>query len=366
MDSQKILGLISDIVTAEGLFDFQANINNLITYYQQKNLEQMEATWEVIQDNFKKTPMDKYVATETKTLREMGCFGLFDSTLILRIQEILSGPGYELEQKLQVLSTERGNSLEKIKALQSSLINLGIKSDETEKDIYLVAFSLPEKYHNLENLHKATLHIDQFLKSLTVSLPKGEEDFEIYSVGNGCIEIFIKALPELANRVVYALDIILRIQGVIALFQQSQKLFEHYSKANKTKAETMAKAELQKEKEGLVAEYTKEISFKGDKADKNDAKNRIQNLFYLMVKYLEEGATIEVKTPQLQAPREITEEDTPEISEELVRQKKLYEKKVMIDDVNKRIFLLQKEELCLELPLPDNSAEDILDGTQKN
>lgn len=357
MNTEKLLRIINEVLSAEEQYSFQTDINSIPAFIQENNPDQINLVKERIFSNFEKTPMSVYVNTELKSLKEVSGFGYFDSTMKNNLDDILKSASYEIVQKLQEYITKRNTLIEQIRALQTSLNNLAVKSDEVEKDKYLVAFAFPEKYHNLDNLQKATKDIDQFLRSLTISLPDENKNYEITSVDNGCIEYFIHVLPELAMRVVRSLDTILMIKGAIDLCAQSKELFTRYIKKNRIAAGKIAEEQLAEEKRNLVDKFIKNLSIDGTDVDINDGENRIRTLMCVIVKYFEEGVAIEVKTPQIEVPREETEQDSPEIKEQLKEQKKIYENKLKIDEINKNIYLLQQEKVKLNLP-EQSSLED--------
>lgn len=350
MNTSKLSRIIENILLSEKEFDYQLEFTNILGFVEQNNPEDVKLSFDKIMENFVKTSMSNYVSTELKTLEETGALGYFDPSMINSIQNILSSPGYETIQKMHNFIDQRAKLLEQFKKLQSSLLDLGIRAESSLTSDYAIAFALPEKYHALDTFQKAIRDFDLFLNSLTFSLSDENKNYKISSVDNGCIELFINALPEMAARVVGALDTILKIKGAIDLWTQSKKIFSRYSKKNKDATEKIAKSELEDEKMKQIEEYIDGLNLKGETTDLNDAKNRVRGLLCVVVKYFEDGVTIEVKTPLIQAPRKETAEDSKDVKADLAEKRKLYENKVKIDGINKRIYQLQQEKVRLDLP----------------
>lgn len=119
--------------------------------------------------------------------------------------------------------------------------------------------------------------------------------------------------------------------------------------------EKAAEEELTEKKQDLIEHFVKSLKLTGE--NKNDNENRVRGLFRDMVKHFEAGVTAEVKTPLIEKPREPEENDDEQTIADLKRQLKLYQQKEHIDQVNQKLFSIQKEYLQLDIPNINNNEQ---------
>lgn len=356
MNTKKLLKIISEILQAEASFNFQSKLGQIQTHFQQNKPDELNQIKKEIFDELSDFPLNRYVGTDFKILKSLEIYGYFDVSLQNEIEAILGSQSHEVQQRLTNFVTKRADLLAKLRALKKSLEDLNIKVDTKDFENYQIAFSLPEKYHKLDNLQDLIKDVDRFLFDVSSSLKLDKDKYKIVSVSDGCIEIFIEVAVELAEKSVDFLNIVLQIQGAIGIFNKTKEGFEKYSKKNKASAEKIAKEELEVQKKKYIDEFVKSLVITGE--NKNDDENRIRGMFNKMVKYFEEGVDAEVRTPLIEKPREETEEDDKATIKQLRGELSLYERKMQIDETNKRLFLAQKDGLKLNLPEPESKDEN--------
>lgn len=348
MNIKRVNKIISEILKVENSFGLQGKISNIVSYFQNNNSEALNEAKLYISDSLSESIISTYVNSDLKILKELELIGYFDMSLENEIDEILSSQSHEILTKITALRDKRAQLLVKITALKKSFDDLGVEVFSVNEEEYHIIFALPQKYHNLENLSRATKDINQFLNALNQTLK--DSKYEIKSVDNGCIEFLISAIPELASRFVDVLETILTIKEAIDLVVESKDKIEKIAKKNKKSINEQIDAELEDRKLEYIEALLKRIS-SSDKTNKlnSEQETSIRVLLKKMITYFEEGVYAEVKTPYMEKPDDYDGDDKSKIKE-LERKLDLYQQKEKIDDINKKIFLAQKEGLSLMLP----------------
>ncbi len=353
MNVKRLLKTITEILESESQYRFQDKIGKIQTHFQQNQPDQLNLIKEEIFSSLENTPMQRYVGTDFKVLKAIEVFGYFDSALKDEINSILQSQSHEIQQKLSNFITKRDELLTKLRVLKKSLEDLNLVSDSEE--IYELAVTLPEKYKDLAELKTVVSDFDRFLFDVSQPLNIKEKAYKVSSVSDGCIEIYIQVAIELAEKAVEFLDIVLRIQGAIVLCKQLKTGYESFSKKNKAASIKIADEELEIQKKKYIETFIKSLDIKGE--NKNDDENRIRAMFNRMVGYFEDGVAVEVRTPYIEEPRLESEDDDKETKKELAVARKKYQAKLHIDEVNRRLYLAQKEGLNLNLPEPNGESE---------
>lgn len=344
MDIRKVLRILNLILELESKYNIQSLFQNINSYFDQNNPEQINDTKANIYSYIKNSEILNFVNSDTKILKNIWIYWYFDISLMYDFETILNSPSYEVRNKLMDFINKRSDLLNKITSLKSSIDNLEIEVEQEEITNYNIIFSFSEKYHHLDQLEKVSKDIRLFLNELNSKTWKSEE-YKISSVNNWCIEFFIKAWEFLANNFSIAIEYIIKIYSLIKIAEDWAKVYNNYSEKRKLKAKEIANEQLSEDKNRLLDEFLNKLSLSTP-----EDITRVKSLFITLSKHFENWVTAEVKTPLIDIPREYNEDDSEEIKKELEKNKRLYNNKKEIDERNRQLFLFQQENIKLSLP----------------
>lgn len=352
MDIKKVLQKINVILTIENRHDIQSMLDEILAHYQSKNPDDVDTQKALLEKTLQESELNNFLKSDLNILEGLGIRGYFDMESIQQVDKLLQGPEYRTESKLQEFINKRGELLQNIRNLKSSIDQLEIKEEKEYRQIYQIVFVLPSTYRNLGELEKFLKDTKNLLNRLNSAI-KGSEPPKITSINNGSIEMFIESSKELAESLSTIIGYISKIYTAIRAYHDGKKVYESYSKTGKTKAENLAKQELDTKKESLIDDLINTLSLKTP-----EEKVATRKLFGLLVKHIENGTYIELKTPSLQKPEEISEKDDAKTKNRKQRAISDFKKKQHIDQINKELLQAQKTTgIHLELPRSRNNKE---------
>lgn len=344
MDVRRILQNINMILDIENEYQMQNLFQDVLSFYQSRDPDNLRTRKESISQAIEASEIDNFVHSDLNILEGIGIRGYFDIDSVKRLETILESPGYEAENQLIEFINKRAELVNKIRQLQSSLEALEVEEEQTET--HQIVLSLPEQYQDLSKLEKLLKDIRFLLQELT-SKDKDSKPFKIASVNNGSIEFFIGVGPELASWFSDIVGGILKVCGLIQAYEKGKTYYKDYTKKRKEEADKIAQEHLEEKKKQIIDELIEQLP-----AKTSEEKTRMKRLVVNMVKHLENGIYAQIKTPKIEEPDEISDEDddnTKKQRKEVLRQIKV---KRAIDDKNKQLFLAQREGIDLQLPNP--------------
>lgn len=345
MDVLKILKEINIIIEFENQHGVQSYFQAIIDNLNGNNPQGVGDVKRKLYSAIENSEIANFLNTDLKILDFLDVREYFSVEVLDELEEIFKSDGYLIAGQLQEFIIERASSLQKIQNLKSILENeFQIKEIKEEK--YQIVFSFPEKYQDLDELQKATKDIKNFLNQInSQTTSENREDFKISSVNNGCIEFFIECAAFLAENVVEILDHILRIVGTIELFNKGKKAYGKYAKDRKEKMDKLSSDQLEEDKRNILDELIERLHIK-------QAEDQVKTIKLVkeILKHFEQGVNIEVKTPFLEKPEEVTEADDGEIVTQKRQSLDSYKTRERINQTNREMLRIQREGIKLELP----------------
>lgn len=350
MDARKILQKINLIIGIEDAYNLQGSFNNIFSFYTSNDPQSLENEKERISEVIEDSEINNFVNSDLRILEGIGVRGYFDLEAIEYLEEMLEAPGYEAQNRLNEFVNERAQLLASIRQLKSSLEALEVEEEQTH-EIYQFVLSLPEKYGDLNELEKFLKNIKVILQELN-SKVKGTPP-KIISVNNGSIELFIEVAPSLAEQLTKVLDYLLKIYATKKMFDEGRNWYVDFAQKRKKDMDKITDEQLTEKQEEILAELLNELP-----ADTEEDKTRLKKLIFEFVKHMENGVHAEVKTPEIEEPEEVSDEDDAATKRQKREEQKKFEQKKAIDALNKRLFLAQKEGLDLRLLNPKKEDEE--------
>lgn len=350
MDVRKILQNINLILDIENKYQMQSLFQDILSFYQSNDPENLRTQKESIYQAIENSEISNFAHSDLNILEGINIRGYFDMGALERLETMLKSPAYEAQNQLIEFVNERAELVNKIIQLQSSLEALEVEEERTET--YQIVLSLPEQYQDLNKLERFLKDIRLLLQELG-SKDKDSKPFKIVSVNNGSIEIFIGVGQGL---VVWFSDIvgsILQVYGMIQVYKEGKVYYEDFTKKRREAMDKIAQENLDEKKKQIIDELIEQLPVKTP-----EERSKIERFVVNLVKHLENGVYAEIKTPKIEEPDEISDQDdenTIKQKEEVLKQ---IERKRTIDDRNKRLFLAQKEGVRLQLPKPEENNED--------
>lgn len=346
MDIQKTLLVLEIILGVEKSNNIQWLFQNINSYIDQNNTEQIKNTKGDIYSFLEESEISNFVNTDIKILNFLWVCWYFDLSVINKFENILQS-WYQIKSELNKFISERNEKLQNIQKLYDSLRWLWVELSEKDTDNYQIVFSFPEEYHNLIELEKVTKDIRFFLSYIDSKSPD-EKWFKIASVNNWCIEFYIECTKFLVKNYTIAIDWLIRFYTLIKMFDDWKKLYDSYSTNRKKLAESIANEELEEKKKELLGEFVSSLEIANLTSED---KTKLSKLFVTLSTHIEKWVHTEVKTPILEEPQE---KDISELDEEVrieyESEVKNFEFKKYVDENNKKLFELQKENIQLQLP----------------
>lgn len=346
MDIKKTLSVVNIILDLEEQYNIQWLFQNVNSYFDQKNTEQIKITKADIYEYIKGSEIWNFVNTDIKILKFIWIYWFFDESVINEFEWILKS-GYEIKTDLNWFISKRNEKLQHLKNLKNSLDGLWVEVLDEDVNRYQIVYSFPEQYHDLHELEKVSHDIRMLLNYVDAKSSE-QKWYKISSVNNGCIEFFIECSKFLVRNYTIIIDWFIRFYSLVKAFEDGKKLYSSYSSERKKAAEDIAKEELGEKKKELLWEFVSSLEI-DDLTDED--KTKISKLFVALSKHIEKWVYTEVKTPILDEPQkediENMEEDEKEQYEASVKN---FEFKKQVDENNKKLFELQQENIQLQLP----------------
>lgn len=350
MDARKILQKINLIIEIEDAYNLQNSFSNIFSYYTSNDPQSLESEKERIPEVIENSEINNFVNSDLRILEGIGIRGYFDMESIENLEEMLKAPGYEAQNRLSEFVNERAQLLALIRQLKSSLDALEVEEEQTQ-DVYQFVLSLPGKYRDLNELEKFLKNIKVILQELN-SKVKGTPP-KIISVNNGSIEFFIEVAPSLADQLTNVLDHLLKVYATKKMFDEGRIWYGDFAQKRKKEMDKITDEQLTEKQEEIFAELLNDLP-----TDTEEDKTRLKKLISEFVKHLENGVHAEIKTPEIEEPEEISDEDDAATKRQKREEQKRFEQKQAIDALNKKLYLAQKEGLVLRLLNPPQEDEE--------
>lgn len=322
MDTGILLTLIDDLLEDEKSYTINSHLNNLKTGLTQSKSNQANAG-KLIADNMAKIKenatagfYDRFTRSYFKTLEEIGGTGYFGESLLLKIDEIFEKEQYSIDNQIKSITklhTDRVAFIKKLTETKANLEFLNLEQHYHTDETYEIGIIIPDKdnLHYAKSLENSIHNWNLIIKGLSELTGNGTEDIKIERVHNGCIEIIIEqvfnvaaSLGDILKELVSTYLIIEKVRNHIkglkkeGIPQKDLKPIEE-SQADK----------LKKEVEKLTDKIIKDYKIKDlEKGRENELRTQLKNGIKYIAKSLEKGVEVEIIPPYNSTKDEVVEE----------------------------------------------------------
>ena len=229
-----------------------------------------------------------------------------------------------------------------IKSANQALGKLNIKHDFTQKDEYEVGVMLPADIfdNNIDELGTELHMLNRHMKVFGEIAGDDTSSPTIRSVSNGSLELFLNAVPDVAECIAEA------IQYVVVMYLSILQIRQHREGLKKSKVPKEALAPvLDHEKQRatdelnrIADEILKKHRAKPNKHRDQELKGHLLHALTYLAKRLDQGADFEVTPPQEfeEVPGDATEEQKKEAKEQRQRASQMLKKGQAVSQLPER------------------------------
>ena len=160
-------------------------------------------------------------------------------------------------------------------------------------------------------------------------------------------------MPKLAEHFFKILDYLHKIYLGIKIIKEGKNWYGNFNAKRKQAMEKIANEELEEKKEEILKKLIEELP-----TETEEDKTRLKKMIVALVKHLENGVQAEIKTPAIEEPEEISDDDDQATQMQKKKEMEQFEMKKSIDELNRKLFLAQKEGFDLRLLNPRKEDEE--------
>lgn len=190
MDIQKLIAISEDIKEDEKRFNIQWEINQLLTFLNASQIDDLEEKRKELIETIKETTIYWYWISNLKILKRISWADYFGVYLIERILIIFSSSWYSTSSELQKFISERKIFISSMESLHDIVGELGITNDIdiSTASIWLL---LPDNIDSLSGLNTQIVDFDTLIRTIVDITWWSASEVKISHVNNGCVELFI-------------------------------------------------------------------------------------------------------------------------------------------------------------------------------
>jgi len=245
-----------------------------------------------------------------------------------------------------------------VKAANKALEKLSIEHDFTQNDEYEVGVLLPTDLfdNNIDELGTELHVLNRHLKIFGEIAGEDTSSPTIRSVSDGSLELFLNALPDVAECIAEAIEyVVIMYLSVLQIRKHREEL-----KKNKVPKEVLApvvdheKKRVSDELDRIADELLKKHRKKPDKHRDQELKGHLLHALTYLAKRLDQGADFEVTPPQEfdAIPEDATDEQKKEAKAQRQRANQMLKSGQAVNQ------LPERTQEVLSLPEPKPTAED--------
>lgn len=322
MDTGILLRLIDDLIDDENNFKINGNLNNLKTGLRQSKSNQANAgkliadNINAIKENATNGFYSRFTRSYFKTLEEIGGLNFFGENLISKIDEIFTKEQYSIDNQINEITQlyiDRVAFIKKITETKTNLDFLNQKSHYHTDEVYEIGIIIPDKYnlHYADSLENSIHNWNLIIKGLSELTGNGTENIKIERVDNGCIELIIEQVFNVAA----SLGDILK--ELISMYLMIEKVRNHIKglkkegvpQKNLKPIEDSQAERLKKEVDKLTDKIIKDYKGKDlEKGRENELRTQLKNGIKYIAKSMEKGVELEIIPPYAVTDEEVIDE----------------------------------------------------------
>jgi len=341
MDTGILLTLIDDLLDDEKEFLINKHLNDLKTGLAQSKTNQADAGKQIseniayIKENASKGYYEKFTKSYFKTLEEIGGTGYFGKNLLERIDAIFSTQQYSIDNQIKSITklhSNRLNFIKKIEETKSNLKFLNLEPHYHTEEIYEIGIIIPDEneLHYASSLENSIHNWNLIIKGLSELTGHGTEEIKIERVNNGCIELIIEQVFDVAASLGDILKSLVSVYFVIDKVKTHIKGLkkEGVSEKNLKPIEDSQAEKLEEEIEKLIDKIIKEYKIKSlDEGRENELKTQLKKGIKYIAKSIEKGIEVEIIPPYVDTEEEsVSENDDKEEKDRKIKANKVKEK----------------------------------------
>jgi hypothetical protein len=357
-----LLHIIKTDFDSHGIISLAQNFVNTFTQNIQQPAPQHSQNFNTAKETLKKAltecSSNNFVPSQYKMLQKIGgdkCIGL---GLLAEFEEIMNEniltPG-DAVQKVSEHFTKVNEFFTAVQNALTSFETLGISFDYTEENEYEVGFLMPSKLFNndLEGLQKEIKLINRHMMAICEIAGQDTASPQIRSVSSGTLEVFLNALPDVAQCIGEC------IEKITLLYLAILQIRKHRMELKKEKVpqkdlaplEKHEKARVKAEIEKLTEEIFKKYYKPKTKNRENELKTHLKKAIEYFANRIDKGVDIEVTPPELSATDDSLEEKAE--TKHSAKETQII-KKLQVQGRSLLKITTRSEEIVLALPEPDD------------
>lgn len=317
MDTEKLFRIIRNILDDESRLSIQTTIDQIRASIAQNNSDGFstsQATVKTLVDNLRdKSISYSFSGTEWAILNNLGGNDYFGKGFIIKINNIIKSPSYEMLAKIDEFINKRNEFIAKVNRLNSSLDEMGIK--EYKADAYEVGIILPAEQGDASLVSKKIREFELLIKDIQELVGSEKKEVKITRVSNGSLEFFTSQPVEVVLIITSILGNISTIWDKInSLKKKQQETTDDKSFSDEAKKEIrkIIDKEIDAVKKEIEDDLPEKILEKAnvslDKERKNEIRNSIRARIKIIFKWLEVDIELDV-VPIRISDIEVTSED---------------------------------------------------------
>ena len=368
MNTERLKSVLYDLVAEFEAPDLKTLLNNFnITFNQsisQANAQTSEAfgkAREALWNKLKEAPINSLPPSQTRILTEIGGDAFFGNGLMYDLQAIIdentATPGQAVIE-IKKLIQEAIGFHSTVKAANEALENLTIQHDFTQKGEYEVGVLFPSKLfdNNIDDLGTELHVLNNHLKSYGEIAGEDTSNPTIRDISDGSIELFLNALPAVAECIAESIEhIVILYLSILQIRKHRKELKEEKVPDTALKAIVdFEKQRLEKDLQTIADSLFKKYRKKGDKNRDEELKGHLLNALKYLAKRIDQGADFEVTPP---SQFDELKEDATESQKKKAESERAAAKKLLIKGQSV-MRLPEREHEVLSLAEPKKTPED--------
>jgi len=349
MDTGILLNIIDDILKDEKSYEIQAKLaalKNFLTQSktQSKARDSINTTIDELKEKLTSGHYDRFSNSYFKAIKHMKGSKYVGESMIAEIDKIFLQDKYSVTnqiKKLDTLINARKKFYDNLKTVKDSLATINFKPHYHSLSIYQIGIIIPDKgdLHYATYLENAIHNWNLIIKGLRELTGAEVEEIKIERVQEGCIELIIEVIFQVAQSLGDIIEKLITVYAVISKIKTHIKGLKEQGvdqKQLKPIEESQAN-KIDEEINKLVDAIIEKHKAEGvDPNRLNELRTQLKKGVAYIAKSLDKGVEIEILPPYIiRDEEEVKDGDT---KEQLANKKKI---KAANDKMEKEVDLIK-------------------------
>ncbi|MEN6560158.1 MAG: hypothetical protein ABFD52_05220 [Acidobacteriota bacterium] len=334
---------------------FHRTFSQNITQPNQPNADAFKKADQALKDVLKTSSCNSFSPSQKAFLDSIKATDFVGDNLVLKLEHIIetniSMPGQAItEVQKHVENTIKFYNQAKI--IKDTLEDMEIYCDFTRENEYEVGILFPSGLfnNNLDGLQKEIVKLNRHMKTFGLLAANDASSPTIRAVSNDSLDVFLNALPDVANCIVDAIkDIVLLYLAILQIKKYRLELKEKKVPAKVlAPIETYEKERVSEDLEKIADKLIKDYGKKTEKTKDPELRIALLGALNYLIKRLDQGVDFEVTPPaEFAEPKvDASEKDVQEQQKKREDALRLRERAAIIRELPPR----EKPILCLTEP----------------